>query len=106
MPYYDYRQNGAYFITCVCDHRQLILDDLRFRAIVEESWRWLGEQYGYVYPDEFVAMPNHIHGILLLDEPRSAASGSGGSIAARKPVGRLIGAYKTTTARAINLLRG
>jgi len=106
LPNYDYRQNGAYFVTCVCDHRQLLLEDVRFAGIVEHSWRWLGEQYAYVYPDEFVVMPNHVHGILMLDEPRSAASGSGPSLQARKSLGRLLGAFKTRTAREINLLRG
>ncbi len=102
---YDYTQNGAYFVTCVCDQRQLLFDDLRFKAIVEESWQWLTEHYSYVFLDEFVVMPNHIHAILVLDDPRSAASGSGPSSEARKTVGRLVGTFKTVSARQISIVR-
>jgi len=33
--------------------------------IVREKWQWLAEQYPHVDLDEFIVMPNHLHGILF-----------------------------------------
>ncbi|MGC8720950.1 MAG: transposase, partial [Thermodesulforhabdaceae bacterium] len=56
--------------------------------------------------DEWVVMPNHFHGIIVI----TANPGRGGSRTAptekRKPVGRLIGAFKTVSTKHINTLRG
>ena len=68
--------------------------------VAAESWRWLASQYPYVTLDEWTVMPNHLHGILIL-------TGRGGSRTAPtvKPLGRLIGAFKTVSTRRINQLR-
>jgi REP element-mobilizing transposase RayT len=54
-----------------------------------------------------VVMPNHFHGILMID-----VGGRGGSRTApttdsikRKPLGQLVGAFKTVSAKQINILR-
>ncbi len=52
-------------------------------------------------------MPNHLHGVIMIDD-----IGRGGSrtaptdMAKRKPLGRLIGAFKTVSTKQINILRG
>ena len=49
-------------------------------------------------------MPNHIHGIIVITN-----GGRGGSRTAptpRKPLGRLIGAFKTVSTKKINQIRG
>ncbi len=66
--------------------------------IAQESWLWLEQQYDHVSLDWFVIMPNHIHGIIIIKE--------GGSRAApTKPLGQLIGAFKTISTKQINILR-
>ncbi|MBS3943054.1 MAG: hypothetical protein KGZ32_02255 [Dethiobacter sp.] len=54
--------------------------------------------------DEWMIMPNHMHGIIVISD-----DGRGGSRTAptekRKPVGRLIGAFKTVSNKRINELR-
>jgi REP element-mobilizing transposase RayT len=76
-------------------------------AIVAESWRWLSAQYAYVVLDQWVLMPNHLHGILMI-RGDCYPTGRGGSRAAptaivRKPLGELIGAFKTVSTKRINL---
>ena len=44
-------------------------------------------------------MPNHLHGIIVLQVDDSV------SVKARKPLGRLIGAFKTISTKRINDLR-
>jgi REP element-mobilizing transposase RayT len=59
--------------VCVKDRREwfgeikdgaMILNE--YGQIVKKRWFWLPEQYPYVELDEFVVMPNHFHGILLI----------------------------------------
>ncbi len=104
---YDYAQSGAYFVTIVCKSRVLLLDDHMFRRVVEEAWQWLADQYQHVELDEYVIMPNHLHGIIILREVgRGASRGAPTSGTARKPLGQLVGAFKTVSTKRINVIRG
>jgi len=73
-------------------------------AVVEDSWLWLGDQYDYVVLDEYVLMPNHLHGIIFIEDPVGAVREP--PLPIRKPLGRLIGAFKTVSTKRINDLRG
>ena len=112
---YDYSQAGAYFVTVVAYQRECLFGDIldgdvmlnEFGMIVDETWQWLENQYSYVESGTSVVMPNHFHGILVIHD-----DGRGGSRTApttepikRKPLGRLIGAFKTVSTKQINLLR-
>ena len=107
LPEYDYSQDGTYFITIVCKDRALLLEDIGLRSIVEETWLWLEKQYIYVELDEYVIMPNHLHGLVVIsgvrgrDGSRTAPTGT----PSRKPLGRLIGAFKTVSTKRINSIR-
>src|SRR3990170_8539551 len=105
---YDYRQAGAYFVTTVCKDRELLLEDERFRTIAEETWLWLAERYEYVDVDQHVVMPNHLHGIIVIRDVRRGGSRTAptGRPLAIKPLGRLIGAFKTVSTKRINAIRG
>lgn len=105
LPDYDYSSTGYYFVTLVTLGRTLLFDDVRLRKAVEDGWLWLGEQYQHVDLDYFVVMPNHLHGIIALTDD---AARSGGSRAAHrnKPLGQLIGAFKTVSTKEINNIRG
>lgn len=69
---YDYSQNGMYFVTiCTKDREELfgkvgngemILNDVG--KIVNEIWTQIPMHCSGVHLDEFIVMPNHIHGIL------------------------------------------
>jgi putative transposase len=76
---YDYTQPGAYFVTIVVHQRSNLLGKIvngdiqlsRFGQIVEACWRALPVTF-FVEIDEYVIMPNHFHGILMiLDEGRA-----------------------------------
>ncbi len=74
LKYYDYSQPGAYFIT-ICTHNrvcllgkikngQMILN--KFGMIAKQCWLDIPSHYPNVKLDEFVIMPNHIHGIIVI----------------------------------------
>ena len=118
---YDYSQNGAYFITICTQNREClfgnIVDDKmrlnEFGEIACDAWKWLGEQYHYVALDSFVIMPNHLHGVIIIDNcrggsriaPTMRTAPTANGMEKRKPLGRLIGAFKTVSAKHINQLR-
>jgi putative transposase len=129
---YDYRQAGGYFVTLVTQGREMLFGEVvngemnlnDFGKIVAETWQWLAMQYPYVALGEWVVMPNHFHGIIVIvdnaddsqmdrDDLRGGRGGSRGETAPtdapgavkRKPLGRLIGAFKTVSTKNINLAR-
>src|ERR1035437_8881183 len=73
---YDYSQAGLYFITiCVQDRKclfgkiendEMILNDAG--KIADEQWGKLPERFTNMELDVFQIMPNHMHGIILLND--------------------------------------
>ncbi|HZX13311.1 MAG TPA: transposase [Thermodesulfobacteriota bacterium] len=111
---YDYTQVGAYFVTICTQHRECLFGEVvdgemqvnEFGQSVADCWQWLGNQYPYIVIDEWVVMPNHLHGIIVIMEDQCR----GGSRTApteikRKPLGQLIGAFKTVSTKRINEMR-
>ena len=122
LPFYDYSQEGWYFVTmCALGHKCLFgkfengnIELYRFGRVVNRCWKWLAEQYDYVNLDEYVVMPNHMHGIIIIRRSGSCIydSGEGGSRTAPtedtrkcKPLSRLVGAFKTVSTKQINIIR-
>jgi len=119
---YDYTQDGAYFVTLCTRDRVCLFGDIsngemrlnKFGRMCAATWTWLGDRYDFVELDVWIVMPNHFHGILVITDG-TGGSGRGGSrtaptmasaAAKRKPLGRLIGAFKTVCTKRINLMRG
>ena len=117
---YDYSSAGYYFVTiCVqggeCSLGEIVDGEMVYSdygSIAMESWLWLAEQYDYVSLDEWTIMPNHMHGIVVYadNDGNGESGGRGGSRTAptvgRKPLGRLIGVFKTVSTKGINDLHG
>ncbi len=96
LPGYDYSQPGAYFIT-ICTHQQKhrfgkITNGEMFQnplgQIAASRWATLPDRFQNIELGQFVVMPNHIHGILILRENRAATM-------AAPTVGELVGSYKS-----------
>src|SRR4051794_29606856 len=66
---------------------------------VSDVWLGLPRHYAYVSLDAFVVMPNHVHGIVVLEH---AGDGS----AKRASLSEVVRGFKTYAARRVNLLRG
>ncbi|TET68915.1 MAG: hypothetical protein E3J45_02515 [Candidatus Zixiibacteriota bacterium] len=64
---YDYWQRGAYFVTICTQKRELFLQNEDVGRMVTNVWRQLESKYPQIRLDEFVVMPNHIHGIIVID---------------------------------------
>jgi len=67
---YDYSQPGAYFVTICSWQRQPHFLSPELRETLTTTWQHLSSHYPTATPDAFVVMPDHIHGIIILGEPR------------------------------------
>jgi len=73
---WDYGWNGAYFITICTDKKQnyfgnivdgeMILSDIG--NIAYKYWIEIHNHFPFVVLDSFVIMPNHVHGIIILNK--------------------------------------
>jgi putative transposase len=73
---YDYSQAGAYFVTICTYSKECLLGDIVDRGIRLNSygdiaikcWHDLSNHYSYIGLDAFIVMPNHVHGIIVIDD--------------------------------------
>lgn len=93
MQNYDYSQNGCYFVT-ICTHdkqcrfgrvvnNQMCLNELGL--MVEQEWLHLPERFSDIQVVPFIVMPNHIHGVITLNQSGGADEGRGAGVPRRAP---------------------
>ena len=105
---YDYSQDGYYFITICTRGRKEFFGDIRegkidlnrFGETVNQCWYDLPRHYPNSSLDSFVIMPNHIHGIIVIDNDNVVGNGL-------KPfpthgLSEIIRGFKTFSSRKIN----
>ena len=63
---YDYAQVGAYFVTIVTHNRECLFDDLVLRRAAETHWHALPNHFANILLDEWIVMPNHLHGVIVI----------------------------------------
>jgi REP element-mobilizing transposase RayT len=95
---YDYSREGVYFVTicskdreCIFGHpgvgaplacvltlgidaRTIEIELTQIGQIIEKKWNDIPNQFKTVDIDEFVIMPNHIHGILIINKRAEASA--------------------------------
>jgi putative transposase len=94
---YNYAIAGAYFITILTHHRQHLFGNIVDGQMQESSlgqiasryWRNLSRHHPHLIVDEFVVMPDHFHGILILQEHSRQT----------KAIPEIIRGFKTFSAR-------
>jgi len=112
---YDYSQTGAYFITICSQNRDCLFGEIRdsdmrlngYGVIVRDEWVKSSGIRKEIKLDEFVVMPNHIHGIVWI---RNAVGANGRSPLHRtnmgsKTLSSFVAGYKSTVTKQINGLR-
>jgi len=72
---YNYQQNGFYFITLCIQNREHLLGEISADKyivydageMITDVWNNLSKYYKGIKTHQFVVMPNHIHGIIELE---------------------------------------
>jgi len=124
---YDYSGRGAYFVT-ICTHQkkhmfgEVVEGEMKpseYGKIITLYWKDLSRRYPIVELDEFVLMPNHIHGIIRivgaepvgaiheLPRQKSARAIHESPLQKRRKMllPKIIGYFKMNTAKRINETR-
>jgi len=75
LPDWDYSSDGYYFITICTKGRKCIFGEIRngimglneLGVVAWEQWLKTAKLRKNIILDEFIVMPNHIHGIIIID---------------------------------------
>ncbi|MFH2137254.1 MAG: transposase [Candidatus Omnitrophota bacterium] len=88
---YDYSLEGYYFVTICSRNREIIFGEYtnnvgtalaavrnnikltKLGQIIDSQWNDLPNQYKNIELDQYIIMPNHLHGILIINK-RTGAS--------------------------------
>jgi putative transposase len=89
---YDTTQAGAYFVTMVAWQRECLFGEvvdgvMRLSPIgkmVQAEWRQIPRHFPHTHLETFVVMPNHAHGIVVIDD---AVEGGDGGATRNEPDG-------------------
>ncbi len=100
---YNYAKSGAYFVTICAQNRTCLFGDVKdgemllndAGRMVAKWWLELAVKLPTVTLDSFVAMPNHIHGIIGIEIERDVYRDQGAHAGA--PLPTMIQWFKTMT---------
>jgi len=125
---YVYSKPGWYFITLCTKNREMLfgdVDDCKMvlndtGEIIKTEWLKTGDIRANVFLDQFVIMPNHVHGILQIVEMDENNVGAHSDVplqynvsekteqfgkSTRNSIPTIIKLFKSTTTKQINQIR-
>ena len=103
---FDYSSPGAYFVTIVVHGRLCLFGEVadgemrlnEIGKLVQGIWEGLSSHYPHVQLDAFVIMPNHVHGIVLMDDAERDE--------VRHGLPEVVRGFKSFSAKEVNRVRG
>lgn len=83
---WDYGWNAPYFVTICTQNREHyfgeIVDGIMYFSemgkIAQQFWHEIPDHFPFVILDAFVVMPNHIHGIIIINKTGDGRDDDGG----------------------------
>jgi putative transposase len=81
---YDYSRAGAYFVTICAFERKCIFGEINngemrlndLGTLAEDCWLAIPEHFPMTQMDAYVIMPNHMHGIVVIDDDADHCKGT------------------------------
>jgi len=114
---YDYSKGGAYFVTVTVDGEGEIFGKViegkvklnKAGEIIDKVWINLPKQFTNVKLDEFVIMPDHFHGIIILENMKEGLMNQARTMEKnwilmknkKNTLGKIIRAFKAKAAKLI-----
>lgn len=116
---YDYSQNGGYFVTICVQNRKNLFGEIKNQSMflndvgtmIEMWWKKLPIKYSQISLDAYVIMPNHFHGIIIINTVGASHVGAHDKViddsrmqrAGTRPaptIGDIVGGFKSITTHA------
>lgn len=80
IPRHDYSSKGYYFVTLLCKDRKPLFGaiegtEVRLNEageIAYKCWTEIPEHFPHIRLEDFIIMPDHIHGVLYITETQSS----------------------------------
>jgi len=106
---YDYTRAGAYFVTVCAQNRECLFGEIANGQLslngagrmIQTAWDDLPVRFHHIELDEFIVMPNHIHGIVIFARRRGEPCVRPSIVRPRgtlpDTVGRMVQAFKSIT---------
>jgi putative transposase len=123
LPGWDYTRPGRYFVTIcvkggVCYFGKIVNNKMmlnKYGLVVEKNWLHIEQSRKNVKLDEYVIMPNHLHGIIIIThrikspgavhKPDSNMTKTGRSFRLQaNSIGAIIGQFKSNVTKKIHKL--
>ena len=107
---YDYSSAGEYFVT-ICSHDrehlfgEIVNEEMQlneYGLIVQQTWQDLIHHIPNIELDEFVCMPNHLHGIIVILDTMVGAGSEPAPTGKRYELSEIVRQFKTFSAKRIN----
>ncbi len=82
---YDYSQNGFYFVTICTKNRESFFGEVtngvvkysEIGEVANKCWQDIPQHFPFVKLDRFIVMPNHIHGIIVIEKAQETQNIAG-----------------------------
>ena len=107
---YDYSKNGYYYVTiCIYnreEHFSIIENNQmmpnQYGNIAHNAWLDIPNHHDNTELDQFVIMPNHIHGIIIINNFVGNGTARSSNNHTNNNLSIIIGSYKSTVTKQIN----
>lgn len=108
---YDYSQAGYYFVTICTKNRENYFGEIKDTAmecnsvgvVTKKCFEDIPEHFNLVAIDQYIIMPNHIHGILVIHHPGAVGTNHGWSQRNRNMelLPKVISQFKSSVTRLV-----
>ena len=82
---WDYGWNASYFVTICTKNRECYFGKIKnsemhlsdIGIMAKKYWHEIPQHFPFVVLDAFVVMPNHVHGIIIINKPNNESNDGG-----------------------------
>ena len=110
---YNYSQAGAYFVTITAygwyplfgsiDNGSMNLNEMG--NLAQFCWNQIPYHFENAQVDQFIVMPNHVHGIIILTK-LNAKTRRGAASSALSGLSTIVRSYKSAVTKEVNIVKG
>ena len=115
LPQWDYSTPWWYFMTIcvkdgVCHFGKVVNGEMGLSEvgkIAEKYWQEIPEHFDNISLDEFIVMPNHVHGVVVIDREQLTKRGRDGACPVSTSgntitLGNIVGSFKSAVTHWCN----